>query len=243
MSAALNRFVPPHRLCGCLVDLPAELAADLFRSSEVDMLEWRLDLTTRGATLEEVERGLSRLSDPGRHPVLVTNRPVREGGAFDGPEAERLEILSKAARAGAEWVDLELDVPQEAIEGLQAGGAHVLLSHHDFNGTEDRDALRNLVRLLALKRPNAIKIVTVARNPEDSLRVLELIAFARAEYDMPTIAFCMGPNGRWSRALCLLLGSPWTYVQLSGQGAAAPGQLTAREMRALLAALQADSPS
>jgi 3-dehydroquinate dehydratase type I len=97
------------------------------------------------------------------------------------------------------------------------------------------------VKSLASKGPHAIKIVTLARRPEDNLRVLELIAFARESFDTRAVAFCMGPLGKWSRAVSLLLGSPWTYVQLPGQGAAAPGQYSAKEMRALLIALEASS--
>ena len=51
---------------------------------------------------------------------------------------------------------------------------------------------------------------------------------------MKVLAFAMGPLGRWSRLVSLLLGSPWTYVQLSELSMAAEGQFTAPEMRALL---------
>ncbi|NTW34754.1 MAG: type I 3-dehydroquinate dehydratase [Syntrophobacteraceae bacterium] len=39
--------------------------------------------------------------------------------------------------------------------------------------------------------------------------------------------------GCWSRLACLLLGSPWTYVQLPGQNAAAPGQLSLDDVKLL----------
>ncbi len=243
MTFAQTDAQRPSLLCGCLVDLEPTRASEHFRRPDVDMLEWRLDLSCRKAGIDAVESGLSQLADSNRLPVLVTNRPVREGGSFDGQESARVDILLRAVDAGAEWVDLEQDVPQEVIDGCQSKGAEVLLSHHDFLATPGPLALRDLARRLASRRPDAIKIVTLARHPEDNLRVLELIAFAREECGTPAIAFCMGPLGRWSRAVCVLLGSPWTYVQLAGLGAAAPGQLTAEEMHQLLTVLRGDPPS
>jgi 3-dehydroquinate dehydratase type I len=241
MSAIPGKVPRSVRLCGCLVDLsPGEVPAH-FRNPEVDMLEWRMDLSCRKTSVEAVEAALSHLADSDRLPVLATHRPVREGGSFDGPEEGRLALLQKAAAAGADWVDLEHDVSRETVDIFRSRGARVLLSHHDFYATPDASSLRSLVNLLASKGPHAIKIVTLAQHPEDNLRVLELIAFARDAFDLEAVAFCMGPLGKWSRAVSLLLGSPWTYVQLSGLGAAAPGQYTAKEMRALLFALEATS--
>ena len=65
------------------------------------MVELRLDLME--------ERDLRRLLEARGRPVIVTNRPVREGGRAAEPEAERLEALVVAARLGAEYVDVELD--------------------------------------------------------------------------------------------------------------------------------------
>ncbi len=243
MSFAPTDAPRPFLLCGCLVDLEPIRTPEYFRCPDVDMLEWRLDLSCRKAGTDAVANGLSHLADSNRLPVLVTNRPVREGGSFDGRESARLDILLRAVDAGAEWVDLEHDVPQEAIDACQSKGAKVVLSLHDFGATPGPVALRDLARRLASRRPDAIKIVTLAKHPEDNLRVLELIAFAREECTTPAIAFCMGPLGKWSRAVCVLLGSPWTYVRLSGLGAAAPGQLTAQEMHQLLTALRGDPPS
>lgn len=224
-------------LCGCLVDLmPADVPRYL-RSPEVGMLEWRLDLSCRKAGVTMVESGLQLLGRSPRHPVLATNRPVREGGAYEGTESKRLEILRKALDSGAEWVDLEHDSSEETVRAFRVAGARVLLSHHDFTATPDASALRRLAERLALKGPDAIKIVTHAVHPEDNLRVLSLIPFIQHELGRDALAFCMGPVGRWSRPVSLILGSPWTYVQLTALSAAAPGQFSAREMREALAAL------
>lgn len=190
-------------------------------------------------SLEATFAALTSLSAFPRHPVVVTNRPKREGGEFEGPEELRFEILHKAIEAGAEWVDLEGWVDEPTLQSFQAQNARILLSHHDFLGTPDDQSLQRLAETLAEKRPHAIKLATHAQTPEDNLRVLELIPFGQQQLGVEVLAFCMGPLGRWSRLICLLLGSPWTYVQLPELASAAPGQWTATEMRRLLEELAA----
>ncbi|GIT29757.1 MAG: hypothetical protein Ct9H300mP1_18030 [Planctomycetaceae bacterium] len=56
--------------------------------------------------------------------------------------------------------------------------------------------------------PDIIKLVTMANNPQDSVRLLKLVASA----EIPTIGFCMGELGLASRLLCVKYGSPFTYA-------------------------------
>ena len=221
------------KVCGCLLDAePADLP-QLLGTSEVDLVEWRLDafITRYGhpGTLEM----LGALGLSPRRPVLVTNRPKRQGGFYDGPEAERLGILEAAVRLGAEWVDLEGDVERGGRERLRGRGARVLVSHHDFSHTPETAVLQGIARNLAAGA-DGIKIVTTARRHQDCWSVLGLIPWGREELQVDVVAFCMGTPGRWSRVASLLLGSPWTYVRLADGPEAAPGQYTAAEMRTLL---------
>lgn len=221
-------------LCGCLVDVSAEQIAEFLNHPGIGLLEWRLDDFLRHHSVEATIRAMELLSVSPRRPVLVTNRPMAEGGLFEDPETLRIDILQKAVEAGAEWVDLEWAASGDALERLQSKDVRVLISHHDFSGTPDRESLRSMAREMAARGTRAIKIVTYAHESEDNLRVLDLIPFGRRELGIDVIAFCMGPLGRWSRFACLPLGSPWTYVQLPGTSPAAPGQFSLDEMRALL---------
>ena len=62
-----------------------------------------------------IELRLDSVADPNvagalaarRRPVIVTCRPVREGGQFKGSEEERRRILADAISLGAEYVDIE----------------------------------------------------------------------------------------------------------------------------------------
>ncbi len=224
-----------YALCGCLLDVAAADLTSFINHPAVDMLEWRLDAFLLRHSLDEAREILVKaMGSSARHPFLVTNRPVREGGAFEGPEDLRLELLREAAVAGADWIDIESDVRESELEWLRREKVKFVLSHHDFSGTPERSELERQVRGMAQKGATVLKIVTFARSPEENLRVLDLIPYGRRELGVDVIAFCMGPFGRWSRLVCLLLGSPWTYVQLPGAGIAAPGQLMAEEMRTML---------
>ena len=79
--------------------------------------------------VEEMNSFLGALSGKPRLPVIATNRPSREMGAFVGREDVRLRMLEDAAKSGADWIDLEYDACIDMIAPLQAGrskGSHFL---------------------------------------------------------------------------------------------------------------------
>ena len=78
------------------------------------------------------------------------------------------------------------------------------------------------------KFSNVVKIVTVAKNVSDASRLLSLYSIKSKN---KTVAFCMGDQGKFSRILCLHLGSPFTYVSLGK--AIAPGQFSVDEIKSL----------
>lgn len=75
-----------------------------------------------------------------------------------------------------------------------------------------------------------VKIVPYARQMADNLKVLSLIAYAKAQ-DREIISMCMGDLGQISRALALSCGSYLAFAVLPGGKKSAPGQLTVRTMR------------
>ena len=72
---------------------------------DADMFEFRLDLCPDPALIRSIRSA--------RKPVIATCRPVREGGRFEGSEEERFEKLGAAQRAGAAYIDCELDAVKE----------------------------------------------------------------------------------------------------------------------------------
>jgi len=154
-------------------------------------------------------------------PLIATCRPSREGGQFEGSEQERLDLLEKADRLGADYVDVEVG----SVQGFRRGRAKLIVSHHDFRGTPER--LQPVLDRLKATGADIIKLVTTAENITDNVRILELLR----DSDEPMVAFCMGKLGMASRILAEKFGSMFTFGSLESGKESAPGQLTAREMR------------
>jgi 3-dehydroquinate dehydratase I len=224
---------PGGLVCGCCIGPSTSELPRLLRQIGLDMIELRLDTFSR-QSLEEASGPFAYLASPGRLPAIATNRPVREGGAFEGPEKDRFNALLRAARAGAEWIDVEAGTPAEIMESLRGFGSKILVSHHDFEKTPSVGELGKIVEQLCRSGADAVKIATQAASQADNLVVLGLIPFAKKEFGKELVAFCMGTAGRWSRVACLLLGSPWTYVRLHAEAPAQWGQLSREELRAAL---------
>ncbi len=208
-----NRTQTPRRLLGVGLgpaDTGAALAGYAAVAARADIIELRLDLMG-GYDLATLvaERPL---------PLVVTNRPVREGGQYTGDEAARVATLVRALDLGAEYIDLEPDalplLPRAYLD-------RTILSHHDFQRMPaDLPAIRDR---LAATGAGIVKVVGMALSPEDSLPVLKLFA----DSPVPTIAIAMGPTGLISRVLalrhdnCLL-----TYATPAAGAEVAPGQLS-----------------
>ncbi len=74
--------------------------------------------------------------------VIATCRRAASGGKFKGPISSHLEILGKAAEAGCQLVDVELQTAVRLKPSQLAklrGKAAVVLSFHDFRATQKLD--------------------------------------------------------------------------------------------------------
>ena len=172
-------------------------------------------------------------------PVIATNRLAAEGGRWQGPEGERRRLLEEALDLGADFLDLELAADAAWRRDLweRRGQAKIILSWHDFSGTPEQARLDAVLEEMLASQADIVKLITMAGQPEDNLRVLSLIPRARAR-GREIIAFCMGPLGKWSRVVAPLMGSYLTFAPFTQKGASAPGQLTVNELKRAWKALK-----
>jgi len=190
------------------------LAADLAQAARVaDLVEIRMD--------HAPSADLKRLLENRPCPVIVTNRPRREGGAFQGPEEDRLRLLQEAVDLGADYVDVELD---SAGRLRRRGRTRLIVSYHNFQETpEDIGRIHSeIVRTGA----DVAKVACMARDIRDNLRMFDLLRATQH----PTIALCMGELGVISRILGKKFGGFLTYASLGAGRESAPGQLSAAEL-------------
>lgn len=193
----------------------------------VSMVELRLD------HLQPDELDVAGALEGRTVPAIVTCRPVRQGGKFDGPEETRLRLLREAARLGAEFVDVEFDA------ALTLSGTRTVLSHHDFTPgimPELADRVRAMRARASAMSSNSdviVKIAVTAAQPRDCV-ALRRILFDDGLATTGTIGIAMGDAGALSRMLPAKFSGEWTYA-----GAAAPGQFTVNDMVARFRAHEA----
>ena len=120
---------------------PTELiqkAEGLIRDNS--FLEFRLDhISKPGLAIPKIKHFLETHSGV---MVIATCRRVAGGGKFRGSVASQLDILGKAAAAGCQLADVELQTAQkckpEQLQKLRSRTA-LILSFHDFRGTRSEE--------------------------------------------------------------------------------------------------------
>ncbi len=191
---------------------------DMTEASKVaDIVELRIDY------IKDVD--LKRLLEKRTKPVIVTNRPVREGGKFDGSEEERIALLKLAVRLQADYVDVEHD----SIQHIRRDTVHrvptkIIVSYHNFRETP-RD-LTDIYKRLSQSGADIVKIVTHANDITDNVRIYQLLQ----QSQMPVISFCMGELGIISRILYKRFSSYLTFASLQAGKESAPGQINIHEL-------------
>jgi 3-dehydroquinate dehydratase / shikimate dehydrogenase len=197
-----------------------------------DLFELRLDLIT--------SPDIARLISLTRKPVIATCRPVREGGAFERSEDERIALLGRAIDAGARYVDLEYDAWKQAHARLASRGPKVqwIVSHHIFNGPP-----RKPEALYTKLRDTGADIVKIAYMANDAWQIASAVKILRcARRDRrKAIVIAMGEAGEASRILYRILGSWATFASPETGRGSAPGQLPASVMRNVLRVHQRSS--
>ena len=147
-------------------------------------------------------------------------------------ESQAPQILERAIKAGAKYVDLEMEAPaavgRRIREACREYGTVLIRSYHNFENTPSREVLLSILERARTFGGEVVKIVTTAVSEADN----EVVASLYKEADPGTlVAFAMGEAGRPSRLNALKLGAPFTYACLSPEEAAAPGQWTVEEMQ------------
>src|SRR3990172_2754246 len=197
--------------------LPGALHDMAEASMVADIIELRIDY------IKDVD--LKRLLEKRIKPVIVTNRPVREGGKFNGSEEERIALLKLAIRLRADYVDIEHD----SIQNIRRDTVHrvptkIIVSYHNFRETPDD--LTTIYNRLSQSGADIVKIVTHANSITDNVRIYRLLQ----QSQRPIISFCMGELGIISRILYKRFGSYLTFASLQAGKESAPGQINIHEL-------------
>lgn len=162
---------------------------------------------------------------------VFTLRSSDQGGKFQASEGERVALIKQLSEIGPMLIDIELDAlnfSDSLADYVEHSKTKVLVSWHDFKHTPPFEELSEKLTEMRM-HSNFVKMVTVAKTIDDSIRLLDLYDLA---IGLKPIIFAMGELGIISRILCTMVGdAPFTYASLGA--ATAPGQLSVRQLRLL----------
>ncbi|KAK1985115.1 3-phosphoshikimate 1-carboxyvinyltransferase [Colletotrichum cereale] len=254
-----RRFV--NALCGEQVQVKKALAKDpsFFVSltvSEVasavalipavvvgsDAVELRVDLL-QDYSEESVAHQVALLRSVADVPIIFTLRTRGQGGRFpDDAYNQGLGLYQKAIRMGVEFIDIEMTLPEQVIQAVveNKGPCRIIASHHDPQGKLSwTNGSWIPFYNKALQWGDVIKLVGVAQHIDDNYALAQFKSEMLSSHKTPIIALNMGTPGKLSRVLngCL---TPVSHPALPFK--AAPGQLSAAEIRQALALLGGISP-
>ncbi|KAH8888162.1 Pentafunctional AroM protein [Thozetella sp. PMI_491] len=202
-----------------------------------DAVELRVDLL-EDQSPESVAMQVSLLRSVVEIPIIYTLRTVSQGGRFPDEDIElALKLYQVALRVSVEFLDLELTMPERILQAVTEakGPTRIIASHHDPRGTiswKNGGWITHYNK--ALEHGDIIKLVGVAKAMEDNFALAAFKSRMLAAHDKPMIALNMGSLGKLSRVLNSFM-TPVSHPALPSR--AAPGQLSAAEIRQGLALL------
>jgi 3-dehydroquinate dehydratase/shikimate dehydrogenase len=245
MNAAPTTYMPrllPLRLPRVCVAVTGSDGNEIAEKAELlardnSFMEFRLDYVSKpGMALPRIKRFIE--THPGTV-VIATCRRVANGGKFRGSIASQLDVLGKAAAAGCQMVDVELQTAGKCkpaqLQKLRGRGA-LILSFHDFRATKKLD--ETLEKMLAFPA-DYYKIVSTATTLSDNVTMIKFLARESDKHSL--VCMCMGEQGIISRVLGVRAGSIFTFASAIAGEETAPGQVTAQELRNVYRIEQVDA--
>src|SRR3954452_14844920 len=230
------------RLARVCVAIAAPNPAEMLAKAEAvardnPFVELRLDYIDRPALALPKIREFTET-----HPhvtVIATCRRAASGGKFKGPINSQIEILGKAAEAGCQLVDVELQTAIRLKTSQSAklrGKAALVLSFHDFRATQKLD---ETLKKMSAYPADFYKIVSTATSLYDNVIMMKFLEKHQDAHSL--VGLCMGEQGIVSRVLGVRAGSAFTFAALTADEKTAPGQVTAQELRSIYRIDQVDA--
>jgi 3-dehydroquinate dehydratase/shikimate dehydrogenase len=192
--------------------------ADMVNAArQCDLLEVRLDRFQKAAEIGELLAVKPK-------PVIMSCPRPQDGGQWSGTEEERLALLRQCIISKADYVEMELDVADQ-IRPFPP-------SQRIISYTNLRETPANIGQIYQDaqdKNPDVIKLVTLARTPEEAWPLVQILA----KPAIPTVVVGLGKPGLMLSILGKKMGSPWTYAALERGMEASPGQPTIHDLQAV----------
>ncbi|MGC8825130.1 MAG: type I 3-dehydroquinate dehydratase [Bacteroidales bacterium] len=191
-----------------------------FDLSEVRLDLCRFDMSQIGQIFSSGQR------------LIATFRPTA-----DVSEKDRLEYLLTAIRAGAKYVDVEIETDyafkRSIITEAVLHECDVIISYHNFDYTPTLEQLKIIINQCFDMGANVAKIACMVREPSDNARLLALYQPGKR-----IVALGMGEHGKISRIAAPFLGAEFTFASANDEFSTAPGQISYYKLNTIIELLK-----
>ena len=213
--------------------------AEFLKTTDLDVVEWRVDFFEHVEDLEKVKDALSAIRSILHDiPLVFTFRSAKEGGEKEISTEYYFELNRVIAESGQiDIVDVELFNDEEEIK-LLISAAHdnkvyVIISNHDFDKTPAKEEIVARLRKAQELGGDLPKIAVMPKSAADVLTLLDATNTMNEQYgDRPIITMSMAGKGVISRLAGEIFGSALTFG--AAKKASAPGQVPVTELRRIL---------
>lgn len=213
--------------------------AMLIKSSQPDLVEWRVDFFDKVEELSEVENIARQLRNSLEDiPLIFTFRTAKEGGAKELSEDDYRQLNLTAIKSGnLDLIDVELFSTKETIETLlpaaKEHGVYVIMSNHEFSFTPAKDVIMDRLLQMQAYGADIVKMAVMPLSVGDVLTLLDATNTMKVQHgEKPVVTMAMGRLGLITRLSGEVFGSALTFA--SGKEASAPGQIPVGELRTAL---------
>lgn len=199
--------------------------------SKISVAEKASDLTE--LWLDQIHNlDLSLILKNRKKPIIIVNKPIKEHGLSQGSETERVNLLIAGLKSGAEYADVDFNLPIPLIRDLikNRKNSKIILSYHNFEKSPSEAELKKKVQRMYTLGADIAKIAVQINHPEENLSLFSLIRHFHTQRKK-IIAIGMGPLGQITRVFGLQFGAYLTYAPFEAKDKTAPGQFTALELK------------
>lgn len=161
-------------------------------------------------------------------PVICVCKGPDEKGKFKGSHSEAVKILIEAAKNGADYIDISLNLIKNYK--LKIKNSKVIVSYHNFTKTPSTSFMIGKAMDMKKRKADIVKISVMAKSLNDTVRVITLAKILQSK-KIPHILIAMSKKGALSRVLTPTLGGTIMFAPLTRDKSSASGQLTVKELR------------
>lgn len=174
--------------------------ADLLNASrKADLIELCLDNFLKVPDVGDLLKVVDK-------PILVSCRRKKDGGHFEGTEAERMTLLRNTIVAGPAFVELELDIA-EAVPRF--GDTKRVISFTSLNRAPDN--VDEIFEKCYRAKADVVKFTWPTDDLDQAWPLLAAVAKAR---ELPVVGQGIGKSGLTFSLLGRKYNSPWIYAAL-----------------------------